>query len=43
MLVHWVSSIERCGLPEMNLDIEVEEVTEQQHGVISCGSCFPVI
>lgn len=40
MLVHWVSSMERCGLSEMNLDIEVEEVKEQQHGVISCGSCF---
>lgn len=40
MLVHWVSSIERRGLSEMNLDIEVEEVKEQQEGVISCGSCF---
>ena len=40
MLVHWFSSMERCGLSEMNLDIEVDEVNEQQHGVISCGSCF---
>lgn len=31
---HWFSSMERCGLSEMNLDMEVEEVKEQQHGVI---------
>lgn len=34
MLAHCFSSMERCGLSEMNLEIEVEEVKEQQHGVI---------